>query len=388
MKILHIIHSVDPASGGTIEGLIQQCQALPGCACEVVCLDLPDARFLDRFPLPVYALGARAHRSRLSRFGYSPRLVPWLKAHAGDYDMIVVNGLWNYASAGASRILPRLGLPYVVYPHGMMDPWFRRAYPAKHWLKQIFWTLFDGRLMEHASAALFTCEEEMILARGQFWGHPYRERVARYGAGAVPDDDGAQATEFRAMVPALGNRPYLLFLARLHPKKGCDLLIRAFAAVAPDIDLVMAGPDQVGWRGELQSLAHRLGVGDRIHWPGMLTGPAKWGALRGAEVFVLPSHQDSFGVAVGEALGCSTPALITDKVNIWREIAAAGAGLVETDSEAGIEKLLRSYLALDPPGRTRMRAAARACFVEHFDMKTTAANTLEIFRQLGKMRAC
>ena len=110
--------------------------------------------------------------------------------------------------------------------------------------------------------------------------------------------------------------------------------------------------------------------------------------MRGAEAFVLPSHQDSFGVAVGEALGCSTPVLITDKVNIWHEVAAAGAGLVETDSQAGIEKLLRSYLALDPPGRAGMRAAARACFAEHFDMKTTAANTLEVFRQLGKMRAC
>ena len=377
MRILHIIHSVDPASGGPIEGLIRQCQALPDCVCEVVTLDPPDAPFLKNFPLTIHALGLRAHTSRLSRFGYTPRLVPWLTAHAGEYDMIVVNGLWNYASAGASRILPRLGLLYVVYPHGMMDPWFRKTYPAKHWLKQVFWTLFDGRLMRHARAALFTCEEEMILARGQFRGHPYRERVARYGSGDAPDE----------AAPPPVDRPYLLFLGRLHPKKGCDLLIRAFAAVAPDLDLVMAGPDQVGWMGELQSLAHRLGVGDRIHWPGMLSGPAKWGALRGAEAFILPSHQDSFGVAVGEALGCSTPVLITDKVNVWREIAAAGAGFVETDSQAGIETLLRSYLALDPPARDRMRAAARACFAEHFDVASTASKTLEIFRELGKTGA-
>jgi glycosyltransferase involved in cell wall biosynthesis len=301
--------------------------------------------------------------------------------------MIVVNGLWNYASAGASRILPRLGVPYVVYPHGMMDPWFRKAYPLKHWLKQVFWTLFDGRLMRHASAALFTCEEEMVLARGQFMGHPYRERVARYGAGAAPEDDGTQIAQFRVRLPALGDRPYLLFLGRIHPKKGCDVLIRAFAAVTPDLDLVMAGPDQVGWMGELQALAHRLSIGDRIHWPGMLSGPAKWGALRGAEAFVLPSHQDSFGVAVGEALGCSTPVLITDKVNVWREIAAAGAGFVETDSQAGIETLLRSYLALQAAERDRMRAAARACFTADFDVASTASKTLEIFRQLGEFGA-
>jgi len=382
VRILHIIHSVDPAGGGPIEGLIRQCQALPECRCEVVTLDPPDAPFLKDFPLPVHALGVRAHGGRLSRFGYTPHLVPWLKAHAGDYDISVVNGLWKYAYAGSSRILPGLGLPpnpalpYVVYPHGMMDPWFRKAYPAKHWLKQLFWTFFDGRLMEHAKAALFTCEEEMILARGQFWGHPYRERVARYGCGA-PDAAGP---------PAL-DRPYLLFLGRLHPKKGCDLLIRAYAAVAPDIDLVIAGPDQVGWMDELKNLAHRLGVGGRIHWPGLLTGPAKWGALRGAEVFILPSHQDSFGVAVGEALGCGTPVLITDKVNIWREVKAAGAGLVDDDSVTGIERMLRSYLALSEPKRNEMRVAAQACFAADFDMTVTAAKTLEIFRELGKTGA-
>ncbi|HEX4508314.1 MAG TPA: glycosyltransferase [Alphaproteobacteria bacterium] len=377
MRILHIIHSVDPAGGGPVEGLIRQCEALPDCRCEVVTLDPPDAPFLKDFPLPLHALGVRTAKGRLSRFGYTPHLVPWLKGHAGDYDIAVVNGLWNYASAGSSRILPKLPVPYVVYPHGMMDPWFRKAYPAKHWLKQLFWTFFDGRLMEHARSALFTCEEEMILARGQFRGHPYRERVARYGCGAAPGDLGP---------PAL-DRPYLLFLGRLHPKKGCDLLIRAYAEVAPDIDLVMAGPDQVGWMTELQALAHRLGVGDRTHWPGLLTGPAKWGALKGAEAFILPSHQDSFGVAVGEALGCGTPALITDKVNIWREVRAGGAGLVETDSVAGIANMLRSYLALGKAERDEMRTAARACFAEHFDMNATAAKTLEIFRELGKTGA-
>jgi glycosyltransferase involved in cell wall biosynthesis len=377
VRILHIIHSVDPAGGGPVEGLIRQCQALPECRCEVVTLDPPDAAVLKDFPLPVHALGVGAHRGRLSRFGYTPRLVPWLKAHAGDYDIAVVNGLWNYASAGSSRILPGLGLPYVVYPHGMMDPWFRKAHPAKHWLKQVFWTLFDGRLMQNARAALFTCEEEMILARGQFRGHPYRERVARYGCGAASDAAGP---------PAL-DRPYLLFLGRLHPKKGCDLLIRAYAAAGPDFDLVMAGPDQVGWAGELKALARRLGVADCIHWPGLLTGPAKWGALRSAEAFILPSHQDSFGVAVGEALGCGTPVLITEKVNIWREVKAAGAGLVDDDSVAGVERMLRSYLALGPAEREAMRTASRACFAEHFDMRATAAKTLEIFRELGKTGA-
>jgi glycosyltransferase involved in cell wall biosynthesis len=374
VRILHIIRSVDPADGGPVEGMLRQCLAMAGCRCEVATLDPPDAPFLKGFPLPVHALGVRAKAGRIARFGYTPRLVPWLKEHRNDYDIAVVNGIWNYASAGSARVLPGLGLPYVVYPHGMMDPWFRKAYPLKHWLKQVFWTLFDGRLMEHAQAALFTCEEEMILARGQFLGHRYIERVARYGCGRAPDGVGP---------PALA-RPYLLFLGRLHPKKGCDLLIRAYAEVAPDLDLVMAGPDQLGWKAELERLAEQLGVAERIHWPGLLTGPAKWGALRGAEAFVLPSHQDSFGVAVGEALGCGTPVLITDKVNIWREVKAAGAGLVQDDTVAGLAGVLRAYFALSDAERRRMGALARACFAEYFDMQRTAAQTLEIFRELGR----
>ena len=113
------------------------------------------------------------------------------------------------------------------------------------------------------------------------------------------------------------------------PRVGDEGWVRVVAEVAPDLDLVMAGPDQVGWMAELKGLAERLGVAGRIHWPGLMTGRAKWGALAGAEAFILPSHQDSFGVAVGEALGCGTPVLITDKVNIWREVRACGAGLVD-----------------------------------------------------------
>ena len=363
MKILHIIASMDPAGGGPVEGIVQQCEAMTDCTCEVLTLDPPDAPFLASFAMPIHALGVRAQNSRLAKFGYTPRLAPWLKEHASGYDLLVVNGLWNYASVGSSRILPGLGVPYAVYPHGMMDPWFRRAYPLKHLAKRIFWRLFDGRLMEHARAALFTCEEEMALARGQFRAHPYRELVARYGAGDVPRGAGNQVTAFRVAVPGLGTRPYLLFLGRLHPKKGCDLLIRAWAEIGnTEYDLVMAGPDQVGWMKTLQALAAELGVAGRIHWPGLLTGDAKWGALRAAEAFVLPSHQDSFGVAVGEALACGTPALITDKVNIWREVEKAGAGLVAPDNLFGMEVLLRMFLGLDQPGRARMRAAARLCF--------------------------
>jgi glycosyltransferase involved in cell wall biosynthesis len=169
----------------------------------------------------------------------------------------------------------------------------------------------------------------------------------------------------------LGGRAYLLFLSRIHRKKGCDLLIEAFAKVAgrrSDLDLVIAGPDQEGLMDALQARAQALEIGERIHWPGMLRGDAKWGAFRGAEVFVLPSHQENFGIVVAESLACGTPVLITDKVNIWREVDAGQVGFVETDDMTGVEKLLSRWIETPTADKQAMSARARSVFAKHFDV--------------------
>ncbi len=232
---------------------------------------------------------------------------------------------------------------------------------------------------------LFTTEEEKLQARGQFRGHRYRETVVGYGTAAPPAPSSAQAEAFRAAAPSLGDRPYLLYLSRIHPKKGCDLLIEAFAAageVRPDLQLVIAGPGTPQILETLRGQAERLGVGDRIHWPGMLQGDAKWGAFHGADVFILPSHQENFGIVVAEALGCGKPVLISDKVNIWREVEAAGAGLVEADSSEGTEALLRRWFALAESERGTVLSAAPSLFDEKFNVARTAPALIEKIREL------
>jgi len=391
MKLLHVIATVNPRGGGPIEGVVRQSLAgPPGSTREIVSLDPVDAPFLADFPLKVYPLGSGRFdpdliSKRFKRFSYSPTLVPWLHEHAGDYDAVIVNGLWNYCAVGASRVLPGSGVPYFVFTHGMMDPWFRRQNLLKHLMKQASWLLFEGHLVANAKAVLFTAEEERLLARGEFWGHAYREEVVGYGALDVQGDADLQKAAFRRLLPQLAERPFLLFLSRIHQKKGCDLLVRAFAQIAaehPDIDLVMAGPDQSGWAPALKAIARKLGAQDRIHWPGMLTGDAKWGAFRAARAFVLPSHQENFGIVVAEALSCGTPTLITDKVNIWREILDCGAGLVAPDTQDGIDGLLQKFLATDPAAYDEMRAAARTCFVKHFDIRNATASLHDLIERL------
>jgi glycosyltransferase involved in cell wall biosynthesis len=389
VKILHVIASADPRSGGPIEGILQQERGFAGKAKgEIVTLDDPAAPFLSDFPMVIHALGHNALNGKSQvlflRYKFSFKYILWLARNSSKYDAIVVHGLWNFTVHAAAMILPLMARDkYFVYPHGMMDPWFAKHSPLKHKAKRVSWLFFEGRLLAGAKAVFFTAEAERDLARGQFIGQEYHERVVGYGTSEPPAASGEQRKAFAVATPDLGGRRYLLFLSRIHPKKGCDLLVRAFAAVAaerPELDLVIAGPDEGGLIPDLSALARELGVADRIHWPGMLVGDAKWGAYRGAEAFVLPSHQENFGVVVAEALACGIPVLTTNKVNIWRDIEAMGAGFIREDNEDGVVDLLRVWSASSGLRRTEMASSARLLFQEKYSIGKISERFLEELR--------
>ena len=158
--------------------------------------------------------------------------------------------------------------------------------------------------------------------------------------------------------------------------------MEAFARVAPahpDLDLVIAGPDEEGLRPELEAQAKRLGIASRVHWTGMLEGDLKWGAFHAAEAFVLPSHQENFGIAVVEALACGVPVLISDKVNIWPDIAHDEAGIVNADTAEGTYRSMAALLAMQPEERRRMISNGIACFRARYEMKRTAQALNDLF---------
>jgi glycosyltransferase involved in cell wall biosynthesis len=400
MLILHIIASVDPRGGGPIEGVLQQAANRPTetFSSHIVSLDAPDEPFVAACPVKTFALG-RPRRRKPSgwrakapwvKYGYQSKVVPWLRANAANYDVVVVNGLWNYATMAARRVLAGGRTPYVVFTHGMLDPWFKTTYPLKSALKQMFWLVCEGPLLNNAGAVLFTTEEERVASRDAFWPYRLRERVVAYGAADIAGDAAAQQAAFRAALPSLGRRRYLLYLSRIHPKKGVDLLIDAFAreaSAASDLDLVVAGPDQVGWRRQLEARAQALGVAPRIHWPGMVAGDVKAGAYRGCEAFVLPSHQENFGIVVAEAMAAARPVLISNKVQIWREVEAGGGGFAEPDDAGGTARLLRRFLALSAPERAAMGAAARATFLDRFEMRKAVAVINRALEEVSHERA-
>lgn len=191
MKILHIIPSANRAGGGPIEGLVQigGIMAELGVEQSVLTLDAPTDPHVHAFPRQIFA-GGPPHRTGsgvLARLGewarFSPDARDWAKRNVRDYDAVVINSLWNYATRVARLALVGSSVPYVVYPHGMLDPWFRRRYPLKHAAKQALWLFNEGQLIRNADAVLFTCEQERLLARQTFWPYRARERVVPYGAG-------------------------------------------------------------------------------------------------------------------------------------------------------------------------------------------------------------
>lgn len=379
MKLLRLIPSLDPHGGGPMEGARRIDMELSrlGHVVEVACLDTPNQPWHSDYPATVHALGPA-----ILSYRYSPALIPWLRSNHHHFDAVIVNGLWQYPGLAARHALAGTCTPYFVFTHGMLDPWFKRTYPFKHLKKWLYWPWAEYRVLRDARAVLFTSEEERRHARESFWLYQANEVVTAYGTDTPPQDDsGRLASAFRSAYPATKGKRLLLFLSRIHEKKGCDLLIEAFAQAAardPRLHLIMAGPDQTGWAATLKQKAQSLGITERVTWPGMLQGDAKWGAFHAAEAFCLPSHQENFGIVVAEALGSGKPVLISNKVNIWREIAAAGAGIVHSDTVEGTVEALSTWLALASEDKVQMGDAARRCFAQRYRIEQVATDLITI----------
>jgi len=382
MKILRATHTVNPALGGPIESIKQSSAALlrRGHEVEIISLDAPGDPWVRDAPVSVHALGPGR-----GSYGYAPQFSSWIKKNHALFDAVIVHGLWQYSSFGVWRSLAGTSTPYWVFPHGMLDPWFKRTYPIKHFKKLLYWPWAEYRVLRDAAAVLFTSEEERRLARESFALYRCREIVVNYGTASPANLEQARRAFFEAH-PQFERKPFLLFLGRLHEKKGCDLLINAFVALQksnPNLSLLMAGPCADGdYLRHLQALAKE--AGDSILFPGMLTGDRKWGALSAAEAFVLPSHQENFGIAVVEALGCGTPVLISNKINIWREIEADGAGFVENDDLDGTSRLLARWLASDSGARQLMCEKAEKSFADRFEIERATDSLLAVLAARAK----
>ena len=377
MRVLQIMSSVSVGLGGVLEGvrMLSEEWISAGHQVEIATLDPPGFADAAAFPVTVHTLGPS-----FSKWAYSPAFYPWLRDHHSEYDIIVVHGLWQYHTYASWRALHGQPTPYVAFTHGMLDPYFRKRFPFKHLKKWLVWPWSDYRLLRDAKSVMFTCEEEKELARKSFPLYKANEKVVGYGTESSPYPLDAAKEAFLYHFPQLRGRRLLTFMGRLNPKKACDILIEAFAhtlAKDPQWHLLMAGPDLDGWEKDLRKIARQLKIEDRITWAGMLRNELKWGSIAASELLILPSHQENFGVVIAEALSCGVPVILSDRVNIWREISASGAGLVTKNTRAGIEQSLLKWQNSTTEEKQKMRDNTVPCFRKYFDIHTVSLNLLE-----------
>lgn len=392
MKLLRVIASMDPEKGGPCQGIRNSFLPMKelGCQMEVATLDSPDRPFLGKDAFEVHPLGPG-----IGPWKRQPSLIDWMVENLPRFDVVVIHGLWLYHSHAVRSALDQLkanGNPVArcyVMPHGMLDPWFQQFShrPIKAVRNWLFWKLIERHVVNHSDGVLFTSEQERLLARLPFRPYDPREIVVGYGVPPPPTFQPEMRAAFTVLSGIKPDSPYFLFLSRIDVKKGVDLLINAYSELqrtfawrdlgdkAPH--LVIAGPNfDTPYGIAMQALAKDKCAPGTVHFPGMLSGNAKWGAFYQCSAFVLPSHQENFGIAVVEALSCGAPVLISNQVNIWREIVEGGGGYAAPDTIEGTRQLLTQGLQMTTQ-RADFADNAKAVFQLHYNADMAAQRLMQ-----------
>lgn len=382
-----MIPSVASRSGGPARSTVANCRAVHGVAPETrftlattdVGLEGTWRRTLeDRMPPGSHLRTFPAFGS--GPFSFSPRLLAWLRAHAGDHDLLVVRAMLHPISSAAARAARRAGVPYVVVPHGTLS-----RYTFEHRrtrLKSLYYSIVDSRTLAAAAAVRFTTEAERddasrlgFAAPGAVIPHPHETR---------PRDPDA-TERLTGSRHAAGAERRVLFLSRLDPKKGLDVLLPAMAELRrelPEARLLLAGSGSGAYERTVRREIGKLGLEDTVATPGFLEGREKQRALASSDVFVLPSRQENFGVAAVEAMDAGLPVVVTRGVGIWREIERAGAGLVVERTPEAVASALMDLLA-DPERRQRMGGDGRALVRERFSPDVVGERLVALYRRAG-----
>lgn len=382
-KILHILPSLDPKLGGVCQAVKTIIKGLAerNIENEVLCMDDPQSSFLNVNTFKVYALGPSK-----TAWLYSPKLLPWLIKNCNNYEKIIIHGLWTYyvyAVVKVSKIIVSKEIKFYVMPHGMLDPYFQKAPERKFkaFRNLIFWYLFEKKLINDcAEGLLFTCETEKLLAKETFPNYnPKKEMIVSLGVETPPAFKHTMQTAFLSKAVLVNNQNYILFLSRIQQKKGVDILVKTYIALQKEglrlPYLVIAGPGLETEYGK--SIVQMCANYTNIIFTGMLTGDAKWGAFYGCDAFILPSHQENFGIAVVEAMACGKPVLISREVNIYKEIVEEKAAFAQADTFEGTKTLLQEWLNLSLENKNLMSFSALRAYDKLFSIKNATAKLMK-----------
>ena len=371
MKVLHVIPSVDERSGGPATAIVPMCRALMQQGIEVLLISTnaglaKNGDFTDYKRVPAKIFPAQLGES----FKYSRPLAEWTRSHIRDFDVAHIHAVFNHSSLAAAHLSRQAMVPYVIRPLGTLEPW---SLTQKSLRKRVFWHVSGRRMLEHASAVHYTTEAEKFSTE-RFTGMNHG-KVIPLGI------EAADSADYR---PDL----YVLVLSRIHPKKGLEVLIDAFATLDEEFagwKLVVAGDGPEGYVGKLKEQAARVGHG-RIEFTGWVEGEQKRALLGGASLLALPSYQENFGLCVMEALSHGVPVLVSPNVNLAREIAASNAGWIASPDREALSQRLAE--ALSDRMELAKRGRAGKVLSQGYSWENAAKHLAKLYEEIVGAALC
>ncbi len=385
MKILHVIANLAPRYGGPPKACIEMAQAMASLG-HTVSIYTTNQDGSSELDVPTYqpvfkdGVEIRYFPIQHPRFwGFSLPLAQVLCKAIREYDIVHIHSLYLFHNMIAAHYCRKYNVPYLIRPHGTLDPYIYKRHRLR---KSVMELLFEHKNIKNAAAIHFTTEEEKSLAKPYVFKTP--GIVVPHGLDLSEYENLPEQGTFRFRYPETDGKKIVLFFGRLNFKKGLDILVQAFARVArerDDVHLVLAGPDNEGFGDKVRLWLNKEGVLDCATFTGMLLGEDKLAVLQDADMFVLPSYSENFGISVVEAMACGVPVVISDKVNIWREVAASGAGRVASCDADRFAKMILELLD-NPEMARQMGGNGKALVKERFQWSNVALAMESAYRSI------
>jgi glycosyltransferase involved in cell wall biosynthesis len=313
-------------------------------------------------------------------WGFSPGLGNQVRKRIKPGGIIHSHGLWMHPGVVARSCARKAGCPLVISPHGMLEPW---ALNRSRWKKRLAAWLFEDANLQTANCLHALCTQEAENLRRIGLRNPIAVIPNGVDIDALPTP--TKAEYWLERYPSIKGRKRLLFLSRIHPKKGLVNLLHAWKEVAPafqDWCLIIAGPDEAGHERQLKSLSASLEISGRVSFPGPVYGEDKKALLSAADAFILPSFSEGISMAVLEAAASALPVMLTRQCN-FPELAGAGAAIEVSSDAVEIKAGLRQLLSLSDVQRKAMGQRGRRLMGEAYTWDNVARQMLRLYQWLA-----
>jgi len=387
MRVLQIVPSVSLVYGGPSQMVLSLSSALAKEGVKVTLITTNSNGDTGQPPLdvpigePVIQDGYQVLYFRCSpfrRYKFSLGLLFWLTKHAQNFDIAHIHALFSPVSTAAATIARWQGLPYILRPLGTLDPADLRK---KALLKQVYGRLWEKPNLIGAAGVHFTSAEEGRIS--ERFGSTTKDLVIPLGVELPPNV--SPSGKVRKELNIAGDLPLILFMSRIDPKKGLDLLIPALETLLNEglgFHFVLAGsnPQNPVYEKGIQDRIKSSKLGERTTITGFVRGALKWGLLQEADLFVLPSDYENFGIAVAEAIACSTPVVISRGVYIWEDIEKANAGWVTPSDLQALTTTLRLAL-LDGEERKKRGINGRKLALNRYSWQAIARQLIDVYHK-------